>query len=391
MVIESYAYVQAPRSEFTELARTRKGKVYRKQILKFGAFPHPAKPGEKLIIDDGMADTLIKNFENEVCDIVQVPLANDQNLHIEDPSRNIGEVIALRKEKDGVYADIDVRKSDAIEGIDNHTLLGVSAMMHMNYTDTRTGSKVGPTLLHTLVTNRPYLTGMKGFEEVVAASVPGIAADTNAVDVPVFGDTNEEEVGMTLSELLEQLKSEHDIDVVALQEQVTKLSEEAPVDIEAIKREVSDEVIGAMRDVLADAGATGLSAPDDDDETVTLTDVAEAVIELAQEASAKDETIAVLTAKNEENEQKAAEAEVSQLVKEGKILPTQREAMVKLARSDREMFASLIPASPIVSLSQEGVEVHEDTATAEEKQKLDEDIARLSGIANEMTPGGVAK
>lgn len=382
-----YAYVQAPRSDFIELARTAKGKVYRKQLLKFGVFPHPSKPGEKLVLDNELADRLVKNFEDEVCDIVQVPLANDENRHVEDPMRNIGEVIAIRKEGDGVWADIDVRKPEAAEAIDAGTLMGVSAMMHMDYTDTRTGTKVGPTLLHALVTNRPYLTGMKGFEEVVAASVPGIAADTDGVDVPVFGD--EEEVTMTtLDQLLEQLKDEHNIDVLALQDQVTKLSEETP-DIEAMKREITFDVVDAFKEVLADAGATSLTGQEGDDETISMTDVAEAVIELAQEKTSLEDQVSALTAQAEENAQKAAEAEVAQYVREGKILPTQREGMVKLAREDREMFVSLIPATPIVSLTQEGVETHEEP-DGEVREKMQADVARLSALANEMS-GGVTE
>ena len=160
--------------EFVELTRNTKGKVFKKQILPFGTFAHPNTPGTRLTIDRGMAETLVKNFNDRVCDIVQVPIVDGENKHNEDPLRNIGEVVGLDIDEDGVNALIDARKPE-LAGELGRTLIGASAMMHMNYTDTRSGNKVGPTLLHVAVTNRPYITDLKDFEEVVAASGPSDA------------------------------------------------------------------------------------------------------------------------------------------------------------------------------------------------------------------------
>jgi hypothetical protein len=395
----NYAYVQGPRSGFeqVELAKDAKGRVYRKHLLKYGSFPHPSKKGEQLVIDERLADNLIKNFEEGVCDIVQVPLANDENRHVEDPERNIGEVIALHKDADGLYADIDVRKPTAAEGIDNKTLLGISAMMHMNYTDTKSGKQVGPTLLHTLVTNRPYLTGLKGFEEVVAASVPG--ADTEVEVVPVFGGeadkevvpvlvSREEETHMTTKEEALAVLAAEGIDVQALQNQVVELSANQP-DLDEVKQDIADEVIGSLRSVLAGVGATNLSAGSGDEDEITMSDIAEAVIEVATEKASLEDQVAELSRKNEMAEQKAAEAEVDDLITKGRVLPVQREVMVELARTDRDKFDKLVPDSPIVKLSEEGVTVHED-GDSEKRQQLEEDIERLSNLANEEF-GGAGK
>jgi hypothetical protein len=127
------AYVDS-RGQFVGLARTKTGRLFRKQILHFGKFSHPAAPGGTLNVDRMFADTLVKNFNSGVSDIVQIPLAGGKNEHTEDPERNLGEVIGLETDEAGVHAVMDFRRSaDAV----GQTLLGASAMLNLDYTDTR--------------------------------------------------------------------------------------------------------------------------------------------------------------------------------------------------------------------------------------------------------------
>lgn len=358
------AVIPSPRSEFVPLARTPVGKTFKKHLLSYGQFAHPNIPGEKLVVDEPMVDTLISNFRNGVCDIVQVPIVDEQNRHVEDPLRNIGEVVDLTKEEDGLYATIDVRKQDAAADL-GKTLLGISAMMHLNYVDTRSGEKVGPTLLHAAVTNRPYITNLKDFEEVIAASV----ADTDDEAPRVLMAVSQEE-HMTKDEMIAALRDEHGIDVEALTMSASEQTPSGP--------EIS-EVVEAFASVLKEAGAVTLSRDPETD--ISIQDVAEAVIELSQEKVALAEQVAALTTENEARKNAAIETEIDSLVKAGRILPKQRDAMVKLAREDRETFEALVPDNALVSLSEDGVTVHE----APENEKLDEEVARLSALANEMT------
>lgn len=80
---------------FVELSGSNKGRVFEKHILSYGDLHYPGVKGGKVKVDDAFADTLIANFTNKVCDIVQVPKAGAGNEHTEDPDRNIGEVIGL--------------------------------------------------------------------------------------------------------------------------------------------------------------------------------------------------------------------------------------------------------------------------------------------------------
>lgn len=357
---ETQVYLPAPSSDdFVELARSAKGKLYKKQILKFGNFAHPNDPKSKLRVTREVGESLVRNFHNGVCDIVQVPVVDEANRHTEDPFRNIGEVVDLTVDDKGVWATVDARKKEYADEL-GKTLIGASAMMHMNYTDTKTGKKVGPTLLHVAITNRPYITNLQDFEEIIAAS-----ADNSHGNVTVL--TEEEDMQISKEDAIAAL-SAHGIDVEALLETAESNGPSG------------DDIVVAMSRVLADAGV--LTAQDDDE--ISLTDVAEAVIEVANEK-------VELSAKVEKLEQDAetlrlanAEVEVDQLVSDGKILPSKRDSYLKLSLTNREMFEELVPETAIVSLSEDGVTTF-DERESETHQRTTEETERLVKLAREMT------
>lgn len=322
-----------------ELARKSTGKLFRKHILNKGTLLHPTT-GEKLTIDDDFVSKLKKNFDDKVCDIVQVPLANDKNEHSEDPTRNVGEVIGIEEADDKVYAIIDVR-DEAAQPKMGKTLLGASAMMSLNYKDTRTGEYRGPTLLHTCVTNRPYVLGLEDYEEIVAASADNSEEAVllteepaeekeeavPAEEKPQLDSPDEETKKMDKNEMLAALKEEHGIDVEALQEQAAKAS-------------AATELSNAIADALKGAQTVALS----NGEGVEA--VTKAVTELATEKVALSNRVAGL-------EKAAAVADVEKLVEEGRITPAQVEGLVEVKLSNPELFEKLVPAEPIIKMSNE--------------------------------------
>jgi hypothetical protein len=329
---------------FVELARTARGRVFRKKILPMDSeFSYPTAVGGKVRVDAAMAESLVRNFKNRVCDIVQVPVVDDKNRHSEDPLRNIGEVIDVDYTSDGVYATIDARNKTAADAIGS-TLLGVSAMLSMDYVDTKTGEKVGPTLLHTAITNRPYLSDLGDFEEVVRLS-----ADSGGEVPVVLSRTTTEtlEVDMTKEEMIARLKDEFDIDVEALLA-AAKKAEEDDEDLS-----LSSAEVGAA---LIDLGVLELSAPD---ASVSLEEIGTAVVTLSDRLSEATEENVVLSGKVAELEKAGIEREVDTLIAAGKIFPANRDAMVELAGTNRSLFDSLIPEGAIVSLSEVGVTTHD--------------------------------
>lgn len=329
-------------SDFVELSRTPQGRLFRKHILTKGNLIHPVTK-KPIPIDDAFVAKMAQNFDDGVCPIVQIPVADADNKHTEDPERNIGEVVGIQTEGNKVYALLDIRKRS--EDI-NKTLLGASAMFSMDYTDTATGKKVGPTLLHTLVTNRPYLTGLDDYEEVVAASASSDRENlVFLTDAPI-----EETFEMDLDAITELLLLEHGINLADLQ-----------------ARAAAGESAMALSNTLRDALGTIRLA---NGETVSGEDIVGSVVELAEHNVA-------LAGRLETLEKERAAAEVDGLISEGKIFPAQREIMLEIKLSNPAQFDKLIPEQPFVKLSEE----KGTSETPDNLVELSADIERYAEMA----------
>lgn len=355
--IDGFAIVPPEKGDgFVELSRSQTGRVFRKQILHYGDLHYPGAGTVK--VDEAFADKLIANFTNRVADIVQVPLAGANNEHTEDPTRNIGEVIAVRKGDKGIYVDMDIRKGADDIG---KTLLGSSAMLHLNYTDTKSGQKVGPTLLHNCITNRPFVTNLEDFEEVLQMSAPGVDI-TNQDQIVVLTaapQTKEKEMA-TLDELFASLKSDHGIDVPALQAKAADA--DAAV---ALSNKIQEELVGT--------GLLKLSAGQEADADTLIGAVAEAGSQIVALTGKVDSLIEVAAKKD-------ATAAVEKLVLTGYILPKDKDAMLELRLSNAELFDKLVPEKPVIKLSSEdGFEPTDDS----HKETVETEIARLTAKAAE--------
>jgi hypothetical protein len=335
---------------FVELSRSTKGRVFEKHILNYGDLIYPGVRGGKVNINDSFADKLIANFTNKVCDIVQVPKADAKNQHTEDPDRNIGEVIGLTKRNGKIYAQIDARDETAADKL-GKTLLGASAMMHLNYIDTRTGKPAGPTLLHVAVTNRPYITDLDDFSEVIAASADGRS------DAVILTAPNKER-SMDLDEMIGTLRSEHNIDVPELQKKAAD----------------ADKAIALSNKIQEELGNSGLLKLSNGEEA-TADDLIGAV------AEAGSQIVELTTKVNdlvESGAKAAAEERVAGLVRQGRILPKTKEASVKLLLSNPELFEELLPEKALVKLSADGDELGFEPTDESHDKAVQDDIARLT-------------
>lgn len=345
-------FIPSSESDYVELARTTQGRLFRKHILNKGELIHP-NTKKPIKIDDSFVDQLIDNFDNRVCDIVQVPLAGVKNEHTEDPNRNIGEVVGVEAQGNKVYALIDARDKAAADKL-GKTLLGASAMMHLDYTDTRTGQKVGPALLHVCVTNRPYVVELDDYEELLAASVEDSEDAVMLTPAPPVEETSV----MTLEEIIAALKADHNIDLNTLMEH---------------ERDHAAQLSNnqQLTNALANAGVLKLS----NGEELSPDDIVGAVAELAQDKTELSNRIEAL-----ENDK--AEAQVKALVASGHILPAQESAMLKLRLSNAELFLEMVPEQPIVNLSQESGT--EPVRQNNQELDIDAEIARLTASAGEQ-------
>lgn len=375
-------HVPAPSGEsssFLRLSKSPQGRLFRKQILPMNkGFIHPADHGSKIFIDDKFAQTLVDNFHKGYA-IVQVPIVDSANHHTESPLANIGEVVDLDYDDTGVYATIDARKHADDLG---KTLLGASAFMHLNYTDTETGNHVGPALLHLAITNRPHVQHLGDYEEVIKASADiedsekhilfmcaegesseaeGAEEEVPAQDTPEENPPVEpkvEEVPSTETDNLE--------DGLMTPEEMIAALKEHGIDVEALQ---SDAARAAELSGQLEAATEQLQLSASDGEAVSVIDLAEAVVELSNSRNELTDQVASLLESNRKFAVNAATAEVDGLIRTGRVLPKQRDVMIKLSMDDRETFDALVPDTAIVRLSEEGVTVHEnpdDTAALAE-------------------------
>lgn len=359
---------------FVQLARTKQGTLFRKHLLTLGTLKHP-KTGEDVVLDDTFAKKLKANFDAGYCPIVQIPLANKNNEHSEEPDRNIGEVVDIEVTDGKVYGILDVRKPEYAKEM-GKTLLGASAMLHMDYTDTKTNTKVGPTLLHSCVTNRPYVTDLEGYEEIVAATAdksgehailltpdavvntPPAPEETHVGDTATTTETAPQKP--SLQELLDQLKTDHNIDVAGLQAKATETDATTTA---------AASLSQAVTDALTKAGVISLTATDD--KALSNEDVVSAVSELATNNVALSNRVQGL-------ERKDAETHVKGLVTGGYITPAQESAYVELKLTNQTMFDKLVPAEPVIQLSKEtGVTPPTDTSHVAD---VDAEVERLAKI-----------
>lgn len=328
------------------------GKLFKKQIFRWGEFSHPMNPKFKINVNREFYDTLKRNFDNGVCPIVQVPLVDEMNRHVESPERNIGEVVDMSYDDEGVNVYIDARRhADDI----GEVILGASAKLSLDYLDHRTGSKVGPTLLHVAATNRPYLVDLKDFETVSASNV-----DTSEEVVLLLSNTSgdnaepnsEEESSMTKDELIASLS-------------------EFGIDVEAGQR--------ALADV---EGFVALSSVLGDDVVATPETLSTTIVELTNSLQERETRIQELTAQVQAVELSNATAEVEALIGKGRILPAWKDDMIELSLTDRKRFETFLLPEDVAEaeLSEQGYTHSETTLEEDPAERIRVEGARLAKL-----------
>lgn len=331
------------------------GKLVKKQIFRWGEFSHPKNPDYKINVDRDFYTALKRNFDNGVVPHVQFPLANKYNEHDESPDRNIGEVVDMSADEEGVNVFIDVRRLADDVG---ETILGASASVSLDYTDRRSNEKVGPTLIHVAATNRPFLVDLEDFETVSLSD-----ADTNdEVVLLTDGDIqiSEEEnlMDKTADELIVAL-SEAGVDVVAGQNALAQIEGFAALS-EVVGGEVTPEAI-----------------------STAFVELSNSIKERDALIEEREGRIQSLTEKLNEVTLSAATAEVDQLIEEGRIRQVNRDDMIEFSQTDRERFERfLIPVEEVeAEFSEVGVTTSESTQEVDPVQRAIDEGKRLAGLA----------
>ena len=358
------------------------GTMFRKQIVKFGDWANPENPKQVMKLDKSWAEKIKANFDNGTVGRVPVPVS-----HTNLASLNSGEVISLSVEKDGLYATLDIRNAETSLQIEEGTIWDVSVAFDNEYVDKKSGKVAGPTLLHVALVNNPYLKGMKPFQALSEAF--GLNNKTNAImlserdfemlikvkndkdfDITVKYTENGEEKELVLK-AGEEVEVEQEIadaitpqiaDAVAPVEKTdeekaaeAKAEEEKKVADEAEAKKAEEEKANAENHVdnagegegaktdgegeladkgtvkCADCSGTGKLA---DGAKCTTCDGSGMVAPAKKEMSNEEKLEKELSEAKKELARRDAETQFSDLLKDKKVVPAQKDLFMKLSEQN---------------------------------------------------------
>jgi hypothetical protein len=139
--------------------------LWRVQVLPSGPFTYK---GLTLDFTREYREAIAEAFDAGACDFVPFQLAESDNAHTSDPSRYRGDVLALEVVSDGLDAVIEATPEGG-EAI--RTVPGLAAAPRL-IEDYRCsdGSAFPVVLQHVLGTTAPMITGLRGWQELEAAS-----------------------------------------------------------------------------------------------------------------------------------------------------------------------------------------------------------------------------
>lgn len=333
-------------------------RTFRKHVLSEGELRYG---GRVYTIDQAFLNTVQENFAARVCPVVQFPAVNDRNQHVEDPLRNLGRVTGLSVDNGKLYADIEVPDASVASKV-GKTILDASAMLSLDYTDSKTGRKVGPTLLHVAATNRPHLTDLEPYRELVAMT---------ATSYDEYGRPEGELVMLSYGDEGAEDCQEPASGALALADGTD------PEDLLMALLSALSEVVTLSRG----GGTVELTA-----ETG-----AQAILELAAEVTESREKILSLTEANERlalsNERLSyqhADDVVQDYIDQGRLYAKSREKAVSVYLSEGEdgLEDWLAPANaPLIKMNaQRGIVGHGD-GHQRHQEDIDGEILRYASIA----------
>jgi len=357
----------------TKLVRLRdkpQPNIFRVQALPYGDWVHPNDTTQRLVVNERIVDSIIRNFDDHVMDSIPVPLT-----HTDDPSKNTGKVIAAIKAEDGLDLVLEIDKPEIVADIDKGLIGGVSLSFDTEYMDKKTGQLCGPTMIHCALVSHSYIKGMRKFariddDELAALGISGgqmkIAAGDSVAQVlflsdvkPASGGTGDS--GMTKEEMLAALKKEHQIDVAQLQDTakahaslLSQLSEIGKVFGLTVEK---PEHVGQLSDKVKAAQA----------DAVELGEVRAAVaakVQLADGQKLKDvitKHVDQTVALGDRVALLEAEKDVDALLADKKILPAQREEYIELRKSNKGLYDKMtgkLKAGGAVDLSEHGIDTN---------------------------------
>lgn len=388
------------------------GKVYRKEIIKYGTFRHPNPfltddPEFNFDFNHSEATQMIANFNAGL-----VPSVKLLQIHDEELGKIVGVVQSLEATARGIDAIIDVEDDEVILSLEKRDSSGkrigpdVSVGMDMNFPISEPGQgparATGVVLRHVALATIPWISGMEDWETVEAR----LAASGSTYNFGHEGYTGtplvpEEGVrGVDKKTLRRALK------ILASNAGKTEEEMAKVVGIDLTDEDPSDKLTPALAAILASLVTTKPDDEDDKPKPPTQIDIqaeAQKVVDAALAPVLKGigdlaTVMASATGRVEATEAvlqaRAAEEAVGGLIKAGKVLPIEKPQYTALFMSNAEMFETIAATLPVKVVFNEETGSGQDPQSGTmnlSKEQVDENIERLAGLITATNAGKADK
>ncbi len=370
------------------------GKVYSKQIIKFGDYVDPWFPEWPMELNREWGERIKENYDKGVVGRVPVPAS-----HTDDPEKNRGELIALEIDDEGLTGQLDIRDPEMVERIENNLVWDDSISFTNNYVDEK-GIGWGPVLFHVALVNNPYITGMKGFEALsrVVSDLRFQFSQTHKGSAIVLSKAIKE-----TNRMLSTIKNEKEFEVKVNYQDAdgkdveTTVAAGAEIEVpeataEAVKQQIDAAVAPEVEEteeektareaqeaenVAAGKNPDGTEkAPEANDANASAgTPPADATTTPNDDAASQAELSKAEREELETLRAERGEAMFSKLLEEGKVVPAQKEAVLALAKSaGPEAVATMFAkAVKVIDFSEQGSQT-----TGKDNKKSEDDGKDLS-------------
>jgi len=278
---------------------------FEKQILRLGKWLHPAAPGGVLDISSDYLKTIVKNFSHS-------PFSPVVRGHVEsaEADKNPALVLAnniskLNIKADGLYAEFEIEEAE----LQNYN--DVSVSIEPDYINHETGENIGALLKHVALVTNPFIKGLKQF--VALHDKPQLKIYLSEIQ-------NMQET-VQQDQATEVIVDEAKVDAVVEETAVETAVEATPEVVEEIATsqepvEIATETIS--NEIVEEAAVVEEQNP----ETINASESLLTRI-AALEATNKQLSVQLSQSK--------AEKMYDVLLTDGKIVPAQRDAFVRLA------------------------------------------------------------
>ncbi len=347
--------------------------LFKKRILYTGRFVHPRNPDKWLNIVPEHFKKAIENFKSNTMDRV-----NFYFTHNEDPRNLAGKVMDLVEGidasdgKPSLYAIIEAKDKKAVDLIEKNNV-GVSAGIDHYYREHLGGKDVGLTIKHVALVGEGWIKRLGDFVPVprMQESVAQLSEHQGGV---IYFEEEQQE-GDKQEDADKKKKDEHDSEHLRLKEEQDK------------KNKGKGATMPTRDEIMAGAKELGLVVLNDNDhkslvtkanQRDTIFDTFKGPLHLGENDDVAQKIIDEINSKDDRLKTIEAEAAFTSLLSEKKVLPAQKDSLVKMFKMDKEMFTSftntLKPNTNGVSLGEEGKEEGQEQGGGDTAAKHDQAV-----------------